>query len=124
MAKQSVTDFVVRNGASVDLDKTLEKFGAALQDFLAHEELTNGRVAQFVHAVLDKFPGCKFNQKSIVSFTLKEMDCAPDQYSVMSEAVLAYINANKGTRESGAIFMVQRGKGVNFARWSDLPEEK
>lgn len=123
MSKSSVSEFVVRNGASVDMGATIAAFTAALNEFLANEELVNGRVAQYVHEVFDQFPGCRFNTDSVISFTLKAMEATPDQYPVLAEAIKGYINANKGERESGAMFRVQRGKGGGVARWTDIAED-
>lgn len=123
MAKSFVSEFVVRNGASVDMAATVEKFSSALQEFLANEELVNGKVAEYVHAVFDKFPGCRFNTDSLISFTLKEMEATPDQYPAMSEAIKGYVSANKGDKESGAMFRVQRGKGGGVCRWADVTDD-
>lgn len=123
MSKNSVSEFVVRNGAVVDMDATIASFTNALQTFLANEELVNGQIAQYVHEVFDNFPGCRFNTDSVISFTLKAMNTTPDQYPVMAEAIKGYINSNKGERESGAMFRVQRGKGGGVARWCDITED-
>lgn len=124
MSKSSVSEFVVRNGAAVNLDATIAAFSEALAQFIATEELVNGRVAQYVHEVFDQFPGCRFNTDSIISFTLKAMEATPDQYPALSEAIKGYITANKGERASGAIFRVQRGKGGGVARWVDISDDE
>ena len=64
---------------------------------------------------------------AVTSMALTRMNVQPENFKILTDKVQDYIRENAGTRASGALFSIAKGKGGGVRRWSDTPlndEEK
>lgn len=80
-----------------------------------------------LQAVTDRHQGASFNMPALVSLTLEKFsppDVGPTNYKQVGKQVTAYIEANVGTRESGAKFgHYENNQYSGYWVWADKPAD-
>jgi len=113
---------VVRfSDGSVDRDSTLERAEQALDAFIVETSEHDARLASVVGAVFDKLNGARANMPYVVSQCLSALGTKPEQFKQVAEDVANFIRASSGTRASGAVYRIAKGKGGGVSRWRDVP---
>ena len=112
---------------TIDYKKSAENLIADLQSYEAVLEVTGEKVKDAILAVFEKYKGTNLNVPALTNFTMQELAATPENYAVYQNGIKAFIKANQGTRESGAVLCVRKGIGGGASLWADKPltaEEK
>ncbi len=122
MAKDLSVSIVRGDDGSVDQDATLEAFSTALGAFVQDEETQDEVIADAVRSQFDRYQGQAQTMPALISGTLSILNTQPQNHKLMSERVANYVRKNSGDRESGALFVIGKGKAGGCKRWSDQKE--
>lgn len=115
--------YVVKVAGEIDVEATVQKFRAEVLNYKTERELEAETVGQAVHAVFDEWCGVNINMPALQTAALSHLNFQPENHKALSQKVAEYVRANNGTRESGALFHIGKGKGGGVKRWSDQVEE-
>lgn len=110
--------YLARNSTTGEIDykASAEKLYA---DLSAYETLHDD-VAKAIGNVFTRFKGTKINKPGVVSFAMPELNVTPDSFEDMKVAIVAYLDTNTGTKESGAMFGSVKGPGGGTFLWADV----
>ncbi len=123
MATINLATFIVLaiGTSNIDHEATLSKFAGELHKFEAERMTENATLGLAVKAVFDQYKGVNLNMPAITSMALTRMNVQPENFKILTDKVQDYIRENAGTRASGALFSIAKGKGGGVRRWSDCP---
>lgn len=111
----------------IDYKTSATKLISDLKEYEAVLEATGGKVKDAILAVFAKYKGVNLNKEALTSFTMQELKAGPENYSVYSDAINAWLKpvekgGNVGDRETGALCGMRKGIGGGFWLWADKPE--
>ena len=112
---------VRREDGSIDIDGTVDACRKAVEEYVSSTETLTADIIDAVNAAFDAQKGNLNTMPFIVNETLKRMSYNPSDFARVTAAVGDYIRNNSGSRESGALFHIGRGRGSGTFRWSDVP---
>lgn len=119
MSDINVSEYVVRNGGSVDIEASVDKFRSALTVHLAERETQQATIADAVHTVFDKNKGTVISMPALTGLALQELNAQPENFTVLSERVQEYVREN--AQGDSSTFIIAKGKGGGCKRRSDIP---
>lgn len=108
---------------SVDEDGTVDTCRTAIRQFVASRETELTVIGDAVTSVFDTLSGKRAPMPYVTQQVLTALNAQSENYSVLVERIGDYLRSNSGTRESGALFNIGKGKGGGICRWSDQPVE-
>ena len=120
MSTLTITLVVLATG-TIDQDASRAAFDSSLAKYIAEREVEESTIATAVTAVFDKFPGAAVNMPALASMALQHLNALPANYATLDAKCKQYVRDNAGTRESGALFVIAKGKNGGCKRWSDQP---
>lgn len=119
----TLTITLVTKDGNIDQDASRAAFDAQLTKFVAERETELSTIGNAVHAVFDAYKGASINMPALANLALQRLNAQPSNFSTLEERTLQYVRDNAGTRESGAMFAIGKGKGGGVKRWADQPTE-
>ena len=106
---------------TIDYKASAEKLIKDLQEYEVVLDATSEKVKVAVLAVFENFKDSHLNMPALQHYVLKELNAIPENYVVYQNALKAFVRANQGTRESGALIRVRKGPNGGCALWTNLP---
>ena len=121
-----LSNLVVLNEGSIDVEASVLKFRNALTIAKASHDNDLETIATGVHAVYDQFPGAYIQIDALKSMVLSKLGVSPHAYGAVADRLHKFVQENTeakdGKTASGAdaIFLLKKGKGGGFARKADM----
>lgn len=119
----SVSDFVVVDNGSINIEKSVKKFSEELAKYKAANQSALDKVSVAVNEFFDSHKKTVISKPNLVDrITFMMMSDDIEQLPSIKKAIVEFINSSIGKKEDGCLLRMKKGVGGGLSRWSDFEE--
>jgi hypothetical protein len=121
--RMSVSDFVVVDNGSINVNKSVKKFSEELAKYKEANQSALDKVSVTVNEFFDSHKKTVISKPNLIDrITFMMMPDDVDNFSSVKKTIVEFINSSIGTKESGSLLRMKKGVGGGISRWSDFEE--